>query len=171
MPAPYEVSSYCSKFSFFSNLACLRNVLASFDASKLRWFAMVIRSVSSFSAYEKAVWPSLIPSTSIIFNTGWKPLLNMQADVLHAISTTFIPLKRCLGAIFQTQLLKLSLLFWVWPPKHLSSSSALVRSSYMGLSRFWASSARAWRCLYKKKNNRVQNKKQLLHLTIAERED
>ena len=155
MPDPYEVPSDCSKFSVSYNLACLRNILASFDASKLRRFAMVIRSVSSFSAYEKAVWPSLIPSTSIIFNTGWKPSLNMQADVLHAISKILFLLKRCLGAIFQTQLLKLSLLFWVWPPQHLSSSSVLVRSSYMGLSNFWASSARAGRCLYKKITRRI----------------
>ena len=60
MPALYEVPSDCSKFSCSSNLDCLHNILASFDASKLRRFAMVIRSVLSFSAYKKAVWPSLI---------------------------------------------------------------------------------------------------------------
>jgi len=58
--------------------------------------------------------------------------LKVHAAVHAAISKVFFPTKTCFGAKFHMQLLKDSLLFCVFFPKHLSKRSSDDSSSYIG---------------------------------------
>ena len=98
-----------------------------------------------FSSY--SIWPSLFRITSALksgfvhspcvmfsgklccFWTNSKPSLNVQAAQYVAIFTIFFPTNWCFGASCQIQALKLSLLFWVLLPRHLSNKLSAVNSS------------------------------------------
>ena len=90
--------------------------------------------------------PISTPMSSIIFNIGMKPSLKMHAAVLVAISNRFLQSKRCFGAEFHTQWLKLSLLFCVFLPKHLSKRSPEDSSSYIGFKIVTTSSSKVGGC-------------------------
>ena len=85
--------------------------------------------------------------TSIIFKTGIHSSLDMHADDSVTISNVFLPTKMCFRVEFHTQRLKLSLLFCVFSPKHLSNRSSDYNFPYIGFKIFAVSSSNAGVCV------------------------